>query len=60
LFGAAQVSGIVTPAGFNLAALAISISLALTPLMAKLSDVLGAKLTVRKAHTISGKGGESV
>jgi glutathione-regulated potassium-efflux system ancillary protein KefC len=49
LFGAAEAAGIVNHTGFNLAALTISISLALTPLMAKLSDALCRKSTVPKS-----------
>ena len=49
LFGAAQAAGIVSPAGFNLAALAISLSLAFTPLMVKLGDFLCRKPPVEKS-----------
>jgi glutathione-regulated potassium-efflux system protein KefB len=40
LFGAALAAGIVSEKGFNLAALTISISMAMTPLMVKLADAV--------------------
>jgi glutathione-regulated potassium-efflux system ancillary protein KefC len=40
LFGAALAAGIVTENGFNLAALTISISMAMTPLMVKFADAI--------------------
>jgi glutathione-regulated potassium-efflux system ancillary protein KefC len=43
LFGAAQAAGIMSAAGFNLTALTISITMALTPVMVKLGDVLSGR-----------------
>lgn len=43
LFGAAVAAGIMSAEGFNLAALTISISMAMTPVMAKLGDALCAR-----------------
>lgn len=48
LFGAAQAAGIMSAAGFNLAALTISISMALTPVMVKLSDIFCASRLVQR------------
>ncbi len=48
LFGAAQAAGIMSAEGFNLAALTISISMAMTPVMAKLSDAICASRLVQK------------
>jgi len=48
LFGAAQAAGIMSAKGFNLAALTISISMAMTPVMAKLSDAICANRLVQK------------
>lgn len=49
LFGAAQAAGVMSARGFNLAALTISISMALTPVMVKLSDVFcGSRVVQRR------------
>jgi len=48
LFGAAQAAGIMSAAGFNLAVLTISISMALTPVMVKLGDVFCASRLVQR------------
>ncbi len=40
LFGAARAAGIMSAEGFNLAALTISISMAMTPVMVKLGDTI--------------------
>jgi glutathione-regulated potassium-efflux system ancillary protein KefC len=40
LFGAAQAAGIMSGEGFNLAALTISISMAMTPVMVKVGDAV--------------------
>jgi glutathione-regulated potassium-efflux system protein KefB len=41
LFGAARAAGLFAPEGFALAALVISTSMVVTPLLAKLADALG-------------------